>query len=116
MKRSPFVSSCKYDYEHKCDCSEDDNCGCDYPNNMEHGYTKECLDDKFDEKITDEKLHIKINEVKIFNKKEKSFRANLWFFVYSEGRNFIMYYYYGRSLSCNMSFLKVLFRCFFNLV
>ena len=79
MKRSPFVSSCKYDYEHKCDCSEDDNCGCDYPNNMVHGYTKECLGDKFDEKITDEKLHIKINEVKIFNKKEKSFRANLWF-------------------------------------
>ena len=53
MKRSPFVSSCKYDYEHKCDCSEDDNCGCDYPNNMVHGYTKECLGDKFDEKILD---------------------------------------------------------------
>ena len=56
MKRSPFVSSCKYDYEHKCDCSEDDNCGCDYPNNMVHGYTKECLDDKFDEKISIEKF------------------------------------------------------------
>lgn len=22
-------------YEHKCDCSDDDKCGCTYPNNME---------------------------------------------------------------------------------
>lgn len=24
----------EYDYATKCDCSEDDNCGCTYPNNM----------------------------------------------------------------------------------
>ena len=27
-----------YDYENKCDCSEDDSCGCSYPNNMAHGF------------------------------------------------------------------------------
>ena len=27
---------CKYDYEDKCDCADDDNCGCSYPNNMPH--------------------------------------------------------------------------------
>ena len=25
---------CVYDYANKCDCAEDDNCGCSYPNNM----------------------------------------------------------------------------------
>lgn len=28
--------SYQYDYEDKCDCSEDDKCGCTYPNNMPH--------------------------------------------------------------------------------
>lgn len=32
---------CFYDYEHKCDCSEDDKCGCTYPNNMKHNVTCE---------------------------------------------------------------------------
>lgn len=27
-----------YDYANKCDCSDDDNCGCDYPNNMERNF------------------------------------------------------------------------------
>lgn len=27
-----------YDYAKKCDCSDDDNCGCSYPNNMKHDY------------------------------------------------------------------------------
>ena len=27
-----------YAYEDKCDCSEDDKCGCTYPNNMAHDY------------------------------------------------------------------------------
>ena len=26
--------TCIYDYANKCDCSEDDKCGCTYPNNM----------------------------------------------------------------------------------
>ncbi len=26
--------NCLYDYANKCDCSEDDKCGCTYPNNM----------------------------------------------------------------------------------
>lgn len=26
--------NCIYDYANKCDCSEDDRCGCTYPNNM----------------------------------------------------------------------------------
>ncbi len=58
MKKSPFAKDCKYDYENKCDCSEDDKCGCDYPNNMEHGYSKECFDDE----ITLENLEILQND------------------------------------------------------
>lgn len=27
-----------YDYENKCDCREDDNCGCTFPNNMPHDF------------------------------------------------------------------------------
>ena len=28
--------SFQYDYENKCNCCEDDNCGCTYPNNLSH--------------------------------------------------------------------------------
>ncbi len=28
-----------YDYENKCDCSDDDRCGCTYPNNMKRNYS-----------------------------------------------------------------------------
>ncbi|MBQ7303881.1 MAG: hypothetical protein IJW75_03065 [Alphaproteobacteria bacterium] len=50
------MEKCKYDYANKCDCSEDDNCGCTYPNNMcanfECEYQKEshksCTTDKKD--------------------------------------------------------------------
>ncbi len=46
MKKTPFVSkTCKYDYPNKCDCSEDDNCGCTYPNNLNHDYSKDCFED-----------------------------------------------------------------------
>ena len=27
-----------YSYEDKCECSEDDRCGCSYPANMERSY------------------------------------------------------------------------------
>ncbi|MBR1841453.1 MAG: hypothetical protein IJ778_04930 [Alphaproteobacteria bacterium] len=29
-----------YDYANKCDCADDDNCGCSYPENMPRTYTK----------------------------------------------------------------------------
>ena len=29
-----------YDYASKCDCADDDNCGCSYPENMSRTYTK----------------------------------------------------------------------------
>lgn len=44
MKKSPESIGCHYDYANKCDCAEDDKCGCDYPNNLPHDYTSECLE------------------------------------------------------------------------
>jgi hypothetical protein len=70
MKKSPFVKSCKYDYKNKCDCSDDDNCGCDFPNNMERNFTKTCFE-TLDDEITIEKIHIDCNEEGIYNKKEE---------------------------------------------
>lgn len=32
-------NDCFYDYANKCDCSEDDKCGCDFPNNMAHDFS-----------------------------------------------------------------------------
>lgn len=29
---------CAYDYADKCDCSEDDKCGCTFPNNLPHNF------------------------------------------------------------------------------
>ena len=72
MKKSPFVKNCKYDYAHKCDCAEDDKCGCDYPNNMEHGYSEECFENIFDEKITREKLGIDCDDMRKNNKISKN--------------------------------------------
>lgn len=40
--------NCFYDYANKCDCSEDDRCGCTYPNNMGHDYNCEEQPDKKD--------------------------------------------------------------------
>lgn len=39
------TSNCYYDYQNKCDCSEDDKCGCTYPNNMAHNYSSDCFTD-----------------------------------------------------------------------
>ena len=35
---------CQYvlDYNNKCDCREDDNCGCTYPNNLPQDFKQEC--------------------------------------------------------------------------
>lgn len=32
----------QYNYADKCDCSEDDKCGCTYPNNMPHDFDCNC--------------------------------------------------------------------------
>ena len=44
MKKSPFETNCHYDYSNKCDCSEDDKCGCTYPNNLSHCYSDDCFE------------------------------------------------------------------------
>lgn len=36
-------TNCHYDYANKCDCSEDDKCGCDFPNNLPHNFSLSCL-------------------------------------------------------------------------
>lgn len=38
-----------YDYANKCDCSEDDKCGCSFPNNMPHDFDCQCDDTEEDE-------------------------------------------------------------------
>jgi len=43
MQRHTSNPNCTYDYANKCDCSDDDNCGCTYPNNMERNYTASCF-------------------------------------------------------------------------
>lgn len=35
----------EYDYNDRCDCSEDDKCGCSYPNNMPHDFDCVCSPD-----------------------------------------------------------------------
>ena len=35
-----------YDYENKCDCSEDDKCGCTYPNNLQHDFNIHCSENQ----------------------------------------------------------------------
>ena len=38
------IKKCQYvlDYNNKCDCREDDNCGCTYPNNLPQNFKQEC--------------------------------------------------------------------------
>ncbi len=43
--------NCRYDYANKCDCSEDDKCGCDYPNNIPHDFNLHCLNEKETEAV-----------------------------------------------------------------
>lgn len=35
----------RYDYANKCDCSEDDNCGCTYPNNMAQNFSCKIIEE-----------------------------------------------------------------------
>lgn len=39
----------EYDYADKCDCSEDDKCGCTFPNNMPHDFDCVCTQYEEDE-------------------------------------------------------------------
>lgn len=41
----------EYDYSDKCDCSEDDKCGCTYPNNLSHDVECICSKDEDDEDL-----------------------------------------------------------------
>ena len=38
MRKKSNFRAYGYDYANKCDCSDDDNCGCDFPNNMERNF------------------------------------------------------------------------------
>ncbi len=52
MKVPPeHIEPCHYDYANKCDCAEDDKCGCDYPNNLPHDFSIECLNAADSEKV-----------------------------------------------------------------
>lgn len=51
-----------YNYENKCDCSDDDNCGCTYPNNMPHDFDRHCQPNQEQEcvkTVSREKIEIK---------------------------------------------------------
>lgn len=39
MKIAPATTKYHYNYKNKCDCADDDNCGCTYPNNMAHNFS-----------------------------------------------------------------------------
>lgn len=43
MPKHTSNPNCNYDYANKCDCSDDDNCGCTYPNNMDRNYSSTCF-------------------------------------------------------------------------
>lgn len=47
--------NCHYDYANKCDCSEDDKCGCTFPNNIPHDFTLECMNTEETEAIVTDK-------------------------------------------------------------
>ncbi len=40
MKTAPQEIKNQYNYNQKCDCAEDDNCGCTYPNNLKHNMSE----------------------------------------------------------------------------
>ena len=49
---SKHNTGCHYDYAAKCDCSDDDNCGCTYPNNMGRSYDDTCFNECCSHKIS----------------------------------------------------------------
>lgn len=60
--QSTSNSQYSYDYAHKCDCSEDDNCGCSFPNNIPHDFDIHCpknQENSCNKTVTKEKVEIK---------------------------------------------------------
>jgi len=45
MKKTSDTECYGYDYANKCDCADDDNCGCDYPNNMKRNFDNNCTNE-----------------------------------------------------------------------
>lgn len=43
MSKTIKENDCRYDYKERCDCSDDDNCGCVYPENLSRSYTNACF-------------------------------------------------------------------------
>lgn len=60
--------SVRYDYKNKCDCSDDDNCGCDFPNNMARNFSNMTEGDRNDDDITLENLVISCDGEHILEK------------------------------------------------
>lgn len=56
MEKFAFENGCHYDYANKCECSEDDKCGCDYPNNLPHNFSLSCLEGKELEEVATQLL------------------------------------------------------------
>ena len=46
MSKTIKDNDCRYDYKERCDCSDDDNCGCTYPDNLNRGYNDACFAEK----------------------------------------------------------------------
>ena len=47
---------CNYDYANKCDCSEDDKCGCTFPNNMKRNFSCEIIGEEKNLKTTSQTI------------------------------------------------------------
>ncbi len=54
-----------YDYADKCDCREDDNCGCSFPNNIPHNFDVKCSNSTCSDKSNNENCSININKEKV---------------------------------------------------
>ena len=91
MKKTTENQSYGYDYQNKCDCSDDDNCGCDYPNNMERNF-----DSPYTEKIK--------ASVNIISKQAPDFTApallsnnmlieRFNFYKYTQGHIAVLFFY-----------------------
>lgn len=56
-----------YDYANRCDCSDDDKCGCSFPNNLSHNYDINCEKDQEENCSTANNINIKKIEIKTPN-------------------------------------------------
>lgn len=119
MKMPPFKNkNCHYDYENKCDCSEDDKCGCTFPNNLPHDYSKECFEEELlnaEETIINETAAAPTNETASPTASQPPFHPAVGnhvpnftapailnddtliehfdFYKYTEGKNAVLFFY-----------------------